>query len=82
MSRAAYEIRTVGEVPPRVLEDFPGVTVSLDIAGSTIRAELMDESELHGVLNALRRGGFALVDVRRETAYDDVASPEPPDAES
>lgn len=81
MSRAAYEIHTVGEVPPRVLEDFPGVTVSLDVAGSTIRAELMDEAELHGVLDALRRGGFALVDVRRETAYDDVRSPGPPDPE-
>ena len=81
MSRAAYEISTVGEVPQRVLEDFPGVTGSPDIAGSIIRAELMDESELHGVLNALRRGGFALVDVRRETAYDDARSPGPPDAE-
>jgi hypothetical protein len=76
MSRAAYEIRAVGEVSSRVLEDFPGVTVSIDLAGSTIRADLADESELHGVLDALRRGGFTLVDVRRETDYDD--SPEPP----
>ena len=71
MSRAAYEIRAVGEVPPRVLEDFPGVTVSLDVAGTIIHADLTDEAELHGVLDALRRGGFTLVDVRRETDYDD-----------
>ena len=77
MSRAAYEIRAVGEIPPRVLEDFPGVTVSMDVAGSTIRAELADESELHGVLDALRRGGFALVDVRREADYEDGADPVP-----
>ena len=77
MSKAAYEIRAVGEVPPRVLEDFPGVTVSIDVAGSTIRADLTDDAELHGVLDALRRAGFTLVDVRRETAYDDppVAGP-------
>ena len=81
MSKAAYEIRAVGEVPPRVLEDFPGVTVSLDVAGTIIRADLADEAELHGVLDALRRGGFAFVDVRREIAYDDAGSPEPPVAE-
>jgi len=78
MSRAAYEIRAVGEVPPRVLEDFPGVSVSMDVAVSTIRAELADESELHGVLDALRRGGFTLVDVRREVDYEEAWEPEPP----
>ena len=66
MSRAAYEIRAVGEVPRRVLEDFEGVTVSIDPAGTTIHATLADEAELHGLLDALSRGGFVLVDVRRE----------------
>ena len=79
MSRAAYEIRALGAVPSRVLEDFGGVTVNIDVAGSTIRADLADESQLHGVLDALRRGGFTLVDVRRETDYDDPV--EPPAAE-
>jgi hypothetical protein len=78
MSRAAYEIRAVGEVPPRLLEDFPGVTVSIDVAGSTIRADLADEAELRGVLDALRRGGYTLVDVRRETDYSEAWEPEPP----
>ena len=81
MSKAAYEIRAVGEVPPRVLEDFPGVTVSLDVVGTIIHADFTDEAELHGVLDALRRGGFTLVDVRRETDYDDAQPPEPPVAE-
>jgi hypothetical protein len=67
MSRAAYEIRAVGAVPSRLLEDFEGVTVMPDITGSIIRADLADESELHGVLDALRREGFVLVDVRRES---------------
>jgi hypothetical protein len=70
MSRAAYEIRAVGQVPSRLLEDFEGVSVAPDVAGSIIRADLADESELHGVLDALRREGFVLVDVRRETDWD------------
>ena len=71
MSRAAYEIRAVGEVPGAMLEDFEGVTVSFDPAGTTIHAVLADEAELHGLLDALRREGFLLVDVHRE-AFDDV----------
>ena len=63
MSRAAYEIRAVGEVPRALLEDFEGVTVSIDPAGSTIHAVLADEAELHGLLDALSRGGFVLIDV-------------------
>ena len=66
MSRAAYEIRATGEVPRGMLEDFEGVTVSIDPAGTTIHALLADEAELHGLLDALRRGGFLLVDVRKE----------------
>jgi hypothetical protein len=66
MSRAAYEIRAVGEVPRSMLDDFEGVTLSIDPAGSTIHAVLVDDAALHGLLAALRRGGFELVDVRRE----------------
>ena len=52
-----------------MLEDFAGVSVSIDRAGTTIHALLADESELHGLLDVLSRGGFQLVDVRRE-AFD------------
>ena len=70
MSRAAYEIRAVGEVPRSMVEDFEGVTVSINPAGSTIHALLADEAELHGLLSALSRGGFVLVDVIRESVDD------------
>jgi hypothetical protein len=73
MSRAAYEIRAVGEVPRSMLVDFDGASVSNDPAGSTIHVVLGDEAELHGLLEALSRGGFTLVDVRRD--YE----PDPPD---
>lgn len=78
MSRAEYEIHAIGLVPSRVFEDFEGVTVTVDRAGSTIRAELADEAELHGVLAALRRGGFTLTDVRKEVAYDSDSLPADP----
>jgi hypothetical protein len=70
MSRAAYEIRAVGAVPRELLEDFEGVTVAIDPAGTTIHASLADEAELSGLLDAISREGYVLVDVRRE-AFDD-----------
>jgi hypothetical protein len=66
MSRSAYEIRAVGEVPSEMLDDFEGATVSVDPGGFTIHVVLGDDAELHGLLAALSRKGFALVDVRRE----------------
>lgn len=77
MSRAAYEIRTVGEVPARLLEDFEGVTVNIDVAGSTIHADLPDDAALHGVLEALRREGYLLLEVRRESDDEPDASAPP-----
>jgi hypothetical protein len=66
MSRSAYEIRAVGEEPPDLMDDFEGATVSKDPGGFTIHVVLGDDAELHGLLAALNRQGFALVDVRRE----------------
>jgi hypothetical protein len=66
MSRVAYEIRVVGEVLPRLLEDFEGVTLRIEPASTTMRAVLADDAELHGLLEALRREGLILMDVRRE----------------
>ncbi len=68
MPKAVYEIRAMGEVPDAMLEDFDGVTVSFNPAGTTIHAVLADEAELHGLLDALRRGNILLVDVRREVS--------------
>lgn len=70
MSRSAYEIRAVGEEPPDLMDDFEGATVSKDPGGFTIHVVLGDDAELHGLLAALNRQGFALVDVRREPAVE------------
>ena len=70
MPRAAYEIRAAGAVPARLLDDFAGVTATVEPVRTTIRANLADEAELHGLLDALRREGFLLVDVRRDPSTD------------
>jgi hypothetical protein len=64
--KAAYEIRVAGEVLPGLLEDFADVTVKSDPASTTMHAVLADEAELHGLLEALRREGLVLLDVRKE----------------
>lgn len=66
MSKAAYEIRAVGKVPRELIDDFEGMTVSVNPAGSTIHVVLGDEAELHGLLEALDRQGFVVVEVHRE----------------
>ena len=53
-----------------MLDDFDEATVLSDPAGSTIHVVLRDEAELHGLLEALSRGGFMLIDVRREHEPD------------
>ena len=70
MSKAVYEIRVLGEIPPHVLDDFDRVTVSVDPLETAVRAELVDEAELQGILDAIRRCGLVLVDVRREQDYE------------
>ncbi len=70
MARSAYEIRVLGVVPEDLLLDFERVSVSVDPVGTTMRAELADEAELHGILDALRREGLVLVDVRREQVFE------------
>jgi hypothetical protein len=70
MPRAAYEIRVLGEIPPRVLDDYERVTSSVDPLETTLRAESVDEAELQGILEAIRRCDLVLVDVRRLEEFD------------
>jgi hypothetical protein len=70
MSKAVYEIRVLGEIPPRVLDDFDRVTVAVDPMETVVLAEMVDEAELQGILDAIRRSGLVLIDVRREQDYE------------
>lgn len=66
MSRATYEIRVAGVVSPSVIEDFEGVSTLNTLTDTTLRADLVDSSALNGLLEALRRSGLVLLDVRRD----------------
>lgn len=70
MSRAVYEIRVRGELPATLLDDFAAELSVADAGTTTIRAELADQSALHGLIHALRQQGLTLVDVRREHGTD------------
>jgi hypothetical protein len=66
MTKIAYEIRVEGELPQSLLEDFDAITILADPAGTSMRAYIADEAELNGILDALRRAGLVLIDVRQE----------------
>lgn len=68
MSRAVYEIKVRGVVPPGLLEDFGAHLVAADERTTTISVDLPDQSALHGLLNALRQAGLEFVDVHRDRA--------------
>ena len=70
MSRVAYQIRVAGVLPARFSDDFSRLTVVADPVGTTIRADLSDQAELNGILDALRRDGLVLLELRREQVLD------------
>lgn len=78
MGRAAYEIRTAGQVPRQALEDFHVVSHSVDPAGTTFHVLLADDAQLAGVLEALGRGGHVLVDAVRQVFDDPGTGPPGP----
>ena len=52
-----------------MLDDFALLVMAVDPVGTTMRADVLDESGLHGILDALRRAGIELLDVRRLPSY-------------
>lgn len=66
MSRVAYQIRVDGALPDRIFEDFTRVTVAVDPVGTTLQVQLTDQAELTGLLEALRRAGLVLLEMRRQ----------------
>jgi hypothetical protein len=76
MSRVAYQIRVAGTLPERFFEDFSRLTVAVDPVGTTLRAELTDQAELNGLLDAIRRDGLVLLEVRREPVFDTEDTPQ------
>jgi hypothetical protein len=79
MSRVAYQIRVAGAVPNRFFEDFSRVRVVVHPGGTTLRADLTDQAELNGLLDALRRAGLELLELHREQFSEFPDDPPRPD---
>jgi hypothetical protein len=60
-----YEIRIKGRLSDSVSGVFEDFTASVKPAETTLRGEVRDQSELHGVLEQLQALGLELIEVRR-----------------
>jgi hypothetical protein len=62
---ARYEIRLQGNLEERWLRWFEGLMIDPQPDGETIIIGVMDQSALHGILNAVRDLGMELISVQR-----------------
>jgi hypothetical protein len=60
-----YEIRVKGRLSDTVTSAFEDFTASVKPAETTLRGEIRDQSELHGVLERIQSLGLELIEVRR-----------------
>jgi hypothetical protein len=60
-----YEIRIKGRLSDSVSGAFEDFTASVKPAETTLRGEIRDQSELHGLLEQIQSLGLELIEVRR-----------------
>lgn len=60
-----YEIRVKGRLSDTVTGVFEDFTASVKPAETTLRGEIRDQSELHGLLEQIQSLGLELIEVRR-----------------
>jgi hypothetical protein len=60
-----YEIRVKGRLSDTVSGAFEDFTASVKPAETTLRGEIRDQSELHGLLEQIQSLGLELIEVRR-----------------
>lgn len=77
MTGLDYEIRVEGLIPADVLEEIKGVKVAVQPLETILRGCVVDQAELHGVINRLQGLGLELVEVRR--VLTGSAPSEPPE---
>jgi hypothetical protein len=66
-----YEIRIEGRLGPRLAAWFDGLTVTAGTDGtSTLHGPIVDQAELHGVLQRFRDLGIPLISVTRAEPGD------------
>jgi hypothetical protein len=72
-SRHRYEIVVRGRLSSRYEYAFDGVTLVPRHGQTTLCADLVDQSQLYGLLNRLRDLGIELVSVNAVVEMDDAA---------
>jgi hypothetical protein len=72
-SRQRYEIVVRGRLSGRYEGAFDGTTLVPRHGQTTLRADLIDQSQLYGLLNRLRDLGIELVSVNPAAETDDAA---------
>ena len=71
-SRQRYEIVVRGRLSSRYECAFDGATLVPRPGQTTLRADVIDQSQLYGLLNRLRDLGIELVSVNRAGETDDA----------
>jgi hypothetical protein len=71
-SRQRYEIVVRGRLSSRYECAFDGATLVPHQGQTTLRADLIDQSQLYGLLNRLRDLGIELVSVNPASEADDA----------
>jgi hypothetical protein len=72
-SRQRYEIVIRGRLSSRYARAFDGATLVPHHGQTTLHADLVDQSQLYGLLNRLRDLGIELVSVNPAAETDDAA---------
>jgi hypothetical protein len=65
VSPSDYEIRVKGRLSDTVTGAFEDFTASVKPAETTLRGEIRDQAELHGLLEQIQSLGLELIEVKR-----------------
>jgi hypothetical protein len=65
VASTGYEIRVKGRLSDTVTSAFEDFTATVRPAETTLRGEIRDQAELHGLLEQLQSLGLELIEVKR-----------------
>jgi hypothetical protein len=60
-----YEIRIRGQLGRSLLASFEGMEVVIDPTQTALQVEIVDQAQLHGVLERIQLLGLELIEVRQ-----------------
>jgi hypothetical protein len=65
VASSGYQIRVKGRLSDTMTGAFEDFTASVKPAETTLRGEIRDQAELHGLLDRLQSLGLELIEVKR-----------------